>query len=173
MRANFYTPHSMPTPRNRKRTKGAFGNTKTKSLSAGPEFRHIPANVPVMPPKEGEARVSDMVLEFAKPILEQAGNNRTATRGAMNVAVLLWNGLVEGGKALEAAREKLLALPGATAEQVTELVDTMQERKTTLSPDAKHLVMDFTVNFNKKGGLELRIASMNLAPKGVEKTAGV
>lgn len=163
----------MPTPRNRKNTKGAFGNTKPKSLGKSREFKHIPANVPVVPPKDGEARVSDMVLEFAKPILEQAGNNHTASRGAMNVAVLLWNGLVEGGKALETAREKLLALPGATTEQVEELVTTMKERKETLFPEAKHLVMDFTVNFNKKGGLELRLASMNLAPKGVEKTAAV
>ncbi len=159
----------MSNPRNRRRTTGAFGTRKAKSLGAAPAFRHIPANIPVVPPKDGEARVSDMVLEFAKPILEQAGNNHTAARGAMNVAVLLWNGLVEGGKALETAREKLLALPGASAEQVDELVTSMRERKGTLFPDAKHLVMDFSVDFDKRGGLQLRVASMNLAPKGVEK----
>ncbi len=159
----------MSNPRNRRRTNGAFGNTKPKSLGAAPAFRHIPANVPVVPPKDGEARVSDILLEFAKPILEQAGNNHTAARGAMNVAVLLWNGLVEGGKALEGAREKLLALPGATAEQVDELVTSMGERKKELFPDARHLVMDFSVDFDKRGGLQLRVASMNLAPKGVEK----
>ena len=163
----------MSNPRNRLRTKGAFGNAKAKSLAATPAFTHIPAHVPIVPPKDGEERVSDMVLEFAKPILEQAGNNHTAARGAMNVAVLLWNGLVEGGKALATAREKLLALPGATAEQVEELVGTMKERKDTLFPDAKHLVMDFSVGFDKRGGLRIQIASMNLAPKGVEKAAGL
>ena len=160
----------MSNPRNRRRTRGAFGNTKVKPLTAPPEFIHIPANIPVAPPKEGEDRVSDMVLDFAKPILEQAGNNHTAARGAMNVAVLLWNAFVEGDKALAAAREKLLALPGASEEQVEELVTTMAARKTEKYPDARHLVMDFTVGFDKRGGLSIRIASMNLAPKGVEKT---
>jgi hypothetical protein len=159
----------MSNARNRKRTTGAFGNTKPRSISPTREFRHIPANIPVVPPQAGEDRVSDILLEFSKPILEQAGNNHTAARGAMNVAVLIWNGLVEGGKALEASREKLLALPGATAEQVEELVATMRERKATLFPEAKHLVMDFSVSFDKRGGLQLRVASMNLAPKGVEK----
>lgn len=163
----------MPSPRNRLRTKGAFGNAKAKAIGASREFRNIPTHVPVVPPKDGEARVSDMVLEFAKPILEQAGNNHTAARGAMNVAILLWNGLVEGGKALDLAREKLLALPGATAEQVDELVTTMKERKETLFPEAKHLVMDFNVSFDKRGGLQIRIASMNVAPAGVEKVPGV
>ena len=163
----------MASPRNRLRTKGAFGNAKAKPLGAVREFRNIPVHVPVVAPKEGEARVSDMVLEFAKPILEQAGNNHTAARGAMNVAVLLWNGLVEGGKAVDAAREKLLALPGATAEQVDELIATMKERKDTLFPEAKHLVMDFSVSFDKRGGLQIRIASMNVAPSGVEKAPGV
>lgn len=159
----------MSNSRSRRRTVGAFGSVKPKGLGVPSVFRHIPANVPVVPPKEGEARVSDMVLEFAKPILEQAGNNHTAARGAMNVAVLLWNGLVEGGKAVDSAREKLLALPGATAEQVDELVATMSERKTSLFPEARHLVMDFGVEFDKRGGLQLRVASMNIAPKGVEK----
>lgn len=163
----------MSSPRNRLRTVGAFGNAKPKPLSPTPAFRHIPANIPVVPPKDGEDRVSDMVLDFAKPILEQAGNNHTAARGAMNVAVLIWNALVEGEKAIAAAREKLLALPGSSAEQVDELITTMAARKNEKYASAKHLVMDFTVDFDKRGGLALRLASMNLAPKGVEKAPGL
>ena len=163
----------MSNPRNRSRTVGAFGNSKAKPLTPPPAFRHLPKNIPVAPPKDGEDRVSDMLLDFAKPILEQAGNNHTAARGAMNVAVLIWNALVEGEKAIAAAKAKLLALPGSTAEQVDELITTMSERKAEKYESARHLIMDFTVDFDKRGGLSIRIATMNLAPKGVEKTAVV
>lgn len=163
----------MSNPRNRSRTVGAFGNAKPKPLTAPRAFRHLPPNMAVAPAKDGEDRVSDMLLDFAKPVLEQAGNNHTAACGAMNVAVLLWNAIIEGGKALEAAKAKLLALPGSTPEQVEELVSAMSARKEEKYPQAKHLVMDFNLEFDKRGGLSVRIASMNLAPKGVEKVPGL
>ncbi len=125
--------------------------------------------MPVRKTPEGGFNISDAIVEFAKPVTEQAGNNHTAIRGAMNVAVLLWNSLIEGEKALASAKEKLLALPGAEPEQVDELIATMTARKQELYPDAKQVVCDFSLNFSKKG-INIRVASMNIAPAGVEKT---
>ncbi|MDR2980788.1 MAG: hypothetical protein LBV12_00920 [Puniceicoccales bacterium] len=157
----------MSNPRNRRRTKGAFGKPKPRTV--GPVFRNIPANMPVRESAKDAFNISDALINFAKPITEQAGNNHTAIRGAMNVAVLLWNALIEGPAAIETAKQKLLALPGATAEQVEDLITTMTARKTELYPDIKQLVCDYSLNFTKKGA-NIRVASMNIAPPGVEKT---
>lgn len=87
----------------------------------------------------------------------------------MNVAILLWNALIEGGPTLEAARKKLLALPGATPVQIEELVATMSARKEELYPGARQLICNYDLTFTKKGA-NIRIASINLNPDGVEKT---
>mgnify|MGYP000848145446 CR=1 FL=1 len=157
----------MSNPRNRRRTRGAFGKPKTAAEKA--IFRNVPANVPLSSSGPEGFNISDAIVVFAKPITEQAGNNHTALRGALNVAILLWNAIIEGEAALEGAKKKLLGLPGASAEQVDELVATMTARKQELYPEARQLVCDFTLNFTKKGA-SIRVASVNLAPKGVEKT---
>ena len=157
----------MSNPHNRRRTRGAFGKPKTPAKGFPLRRSAAPDSVPS--PKNDGFNISNALIEFARPITEQAGNNHTAIRGAMNVAILLWNALIEGGPNLEAARKKLLALPGATPAQIEELIATMSARKEELYPSAKQLICNYDLNFTKKGA-NIRIASVNLNPEGVEKT---
>ncbi|MDR2844488.1 MAG: hypothetical protein LBV28_00135 [Puniceicoccales bacterium] len=157
----------MSNPRNRRRTLGAFGHPKPRV--SNPAFRNRPAAAPQAGAPQGGFNISDALINFARPITEQAGNNHTAIRGAMNVAILLWNAIIEGETNVKTAREKLVALPGATPEQIEELITTMTARKAELYPDAKQLVCDYTLDFTKHGA-RISVASINLTPPGVEKT---
>ncbi|MDR2863327.1 MAG: hypothetical protein LBV54_05580 [Puniceicoccales bacterium] len=159
----------MSNTRNRRQTSGAFGKPKKRvrgSLSRTNRAQKASENKAA---PQGGFNISDALINFARPITEQAGNNHTALRGAMNVAILLWNALIEGEAKQADAKEKLLALPGATAEQIEELITTMSARKAELYPDVKQLIYDYSLNFTRRGA-RIRVSSINVAPPGVETT---
>ncbi|MDR1497445.1 MAG: hypothetical protein LBS59_03395 [Puniceicoccales bacterium] len=158
----------MSSPRKRRCTRGAFGKPKARVIGRILRENNKKAAEPPSP-TEGGFNISDTLINFARPVIDQAGNNHTAIRGAMNVAILVWNALIDGEKAMSDAKEKLLALPGATPEQIEELTELLAARKTELYPDVKQLVRDYSLNFTKHGA-KIRISSINIAPPGVEKT---
>jgi len=154
----------MSNSRTRRHTKGAFGNRKPRPIERDftPKVQSTPA-APTGP------TFADKLAHFAQPILEQAGNNRTAAKGAMNVAILIWNAAIEGGPKVQEAKATLAKLPGATAEQVEELVTTMVARKTELYPEEKLIVTNFILKFSHKRGAQFRVSAVNINPEGVKK----
>ena len=154
----------MSNSRTRRRTKGAFGNNKPRSIERDFTPKQAPAPAgPYVP------TFADKLAQFSQPILEQAGNNRTAAKGAMNVAILIWNAAIEGEAKIEEAKKKLVALPGADKEQVDELVTTMLARKQELFPEESHLVTNFALKFNHRTGTTFRVSAVNVSPEGVTK----
>ena len=154
----------MSNSRSRRQTKGAFGNRKPRSIER--DFTPKQAPAPAIP--QGPT-FADKLAQFAQPILEQAGNNRTAAKGAMNVAILIWNAAIEGEAKIAEAKVKLAALPGADAPQVEELVTTMLARKQELFPDENHLITNFVLKFNHRTGTTFRVSAVNINPEGVTK----
>lgn len=155
----------MSTSLSRRRTKGAFGNQKPRTI----EREFAPKQAPAAPGVR-EPTFADKLAEFSQPILQQAGNNRTAAKGAMNVAILIWNATIEGEAKIAEAKKKLEALPGSTPEQVEELVTTMVERKKELYPNENLLVTNFVLKFNNRtGSPTFRVSAVNLNPEGVTK----
>ena len=148
----------------RHRTKGAFGNRHPRSI----ERDFTPKQAPAAPGVR-EPTFADKLAEFSQPILQQAGNNRTAAKGAMNVAILIWNASIEGEAKVTEAKQKLAALPGSTSEQVEELVTTMLERKKELYPNENLLVTNFVLKFNHRTGTTFRVSAVNINPEGVTK----
>jgi len=116
-----------------------------------------------------EPSFADKLITFAQPILEQAGGNHTAAKGAMNVAILIWNAAIEGGPKIQDAKATLAKLPGASAEQVEELVTTMVARKTEQYPEEKMIVTNFILKFSHKRGAQFRVSAVNINPEGVKK----
>ena len=154
----------MSNSRTRRRTKGAFGNNKPRSIERDFTPKQAPAPAgPYVP------TFADKLAKFSQPILEQAGNNRTAAKGAMNVAILIWNAAIEGEAKIKEAKATLAKLPGATAEQVEELVTTMVARKAELYPSDNLLVTNFILKFNHKRGAQFRVSAVNINPEGVKK----
>ena len=88
----------------------------------------------------------------------------------MNVAILIWNAAIEGDAKIAEAKKKLAALPGATAEQVEELVTTMVARKTELYPEEKLSVTNFILKFPHRKGAQFRVSAVNINPEGVKKS---
>lgn len=159
------TLHSMASPHSRRRTTGAFGNNKPRDIKR--DFtRREPAPVD---PTPREPNLPDKLIAFAQPILQQAGGNHTAAKGAMNVAILIWNAAIEGEAKIAEAKTRLASLPGATAEQVDELVATMVARKAELYPEEKMLVTNFILKFNHKQGAQFRVSAVNINPEGIKK----
>jgi hypothetical protein len=107
---------------------------------------------------------------FCKPILEQAGNNRTAAKGAMNVAILIWNAHIGGEEKIKEAKAKLNALPGSSVEQVDELVTSMMARKEELYPGEKALITNFILKFNHRTGATFNVSAVNVNPEGLSNT---
>jgi hypothetical protein len=155
----------MASPHSRRQTTGAFGNNKPRDISR--DFtRPEPAPVDTTP---REPSFADKLITFAQPILEQAGGNHTAAKGAMNVAILIWNAAIEGGPKIQDAKATLAKLPGASAEQVEELVTTMVARKTEQYPEEKMIVTNFILKFSHKRGAQFRVSAVNINPEGVKK----
>jgi len=155
----------MASPHSRRKTTGAFGNNKPRAIVR--DFtRPEPAPVDTTP---REPNLPDKLIAFAQPILEQAGGNHTAAKGAMNVAILIWNAAIEGEAKIKEAKATLAKLPGATAEQVEELVTTMVARKAELYPSDNLLVTNFILKFNHKRGAQFRVSAVNINPEGVKK----
>jgi hypothetical protein len=155
----------MASPHSRRRTTGAFGNSKPRDIKR--DFsRPEPAPADATP---REPSFADKLITFSQPILEQAGGNHTAAKGAMNVAILIWNAAIEGGPKIAEAKTRLAGLPGATAEQVEELVTTMVARKAELYPEEKLVVTNFILKFSHKRGAQFRVSAVNINPEGVKK----
>ncbi|MEI7651060.1 MAG: hypothetical protein WCJ96_03520 [Verrucomicrobiota bacterium] len=155
----------MASPHSRRRTTGAFGNNKPREILrdwSKPE----PAPVDTTPRAPSFA---DSLITYAQPILEQAGGNHTAAKGAMNVAILIWNAAIEGEAKIKEAKATLAKLPGASAEQVEELVTTMVARKSELYPSEKMVVTNFILKFSHKRGAQFRVSAVNINPEGVKK----
>ena len=152
----------------RRRTKGAFGNNKPRSIER--EFTSRPQapatdGTPVAP------NIADMLANYAQTILEQAGSNRTAAQGAMNISILIWNASIEGDAKITEAKAKLNGLPGSNPEQVEELVSTMLTRKKDLYPDENLLITNFILKFNHRTGTTFRVSAVNIKPEGLTKSA--
>jgi len=107
------------------------------------------------------------LAKFSQPILEQAGNNRTAAKGAMNVAILIWNAHIGGEEKIKEAKAKLNALPGSSAEQVDELVTSMIARKEELYPGENALITNFVLKFNHRTGATFNVSAVNVNPEGL------
>lgn len=154
----------MSNSRTRRFTKGAFGNRKPRPIE-----REFAPKVQSAPPVPQGPTFADKLAHFAQPILEQAGNNRTAAKGAMNVAILIWNAAIEGEEKIAEAKKKLAALPGADNEQIDELVTTMLGRKKELYPEENHLITNFVLKVNHRTGTTFRVSAVNINPEGVTK----
>jgi len=155
----------MASPHSRRKTTGAFGNNKPRDILR--DFtRPEPAPVDTTP---REPSFADKLITFAQPILEQAGGNHAAANVAINVAILIWNAAIEGGPKVQDAKATLAKLPGASAEQVEELVTPMVARKAELYPEEKMVVTNFILKFNHKRGAQFRVSAVNINPEGVKK----
>lgn len=152
----------------RRRTKGAFGNNKPRSIER--EFAPRP-QAPVSDGAPAAPNIADMLANYAQPILEQAGSNRTAAQGAMNVSILIWNASIEGDAKITEAKAKLNGLPGSSPEQVDELVATMLTRKQDLYPKENLLITNFILKFNHRTGTTFRVSAVNIKPEGLTKSA--
>jgi hypothetical protein len=154
----------MASPHSRRRTTGAFGNNKPRDIKR--DFsRPEPAPVDAKP---REPSFADKLITYSQPILQQAGGNHTAAKGAMNVAILIWNAAIEGEAKIAEAKTRLASLPGATAEQVEELVTTMVARKAELYPEEKLVVTNFILKLKHKQS-QFRVSAVNINPDGVKK----
>ena len=155
----------MASPHSRRKTTGAFGNRKPREIVrdwSKPEAAPVDTT-----PREPS--FADKLISYAQPILEQAGGNPTAAKGAMNVAILIWNAAIEGEAKIKEAKATLAKLPGASAEQVEELVTTMVARKTELHPGENMIVTNFILKFSHKRGTQFRVSAVNINPEGVKK----
>lgn len=155
----------MASSHSRSKTNGAFGGIAPREIKR--DFpRPAPAPVDTTPSAPSFA---DDLIAYAQPILEQAGGNHTAAKGAMNVAILIWNAAIEGGQKIAEAKVRLASLPGASAAQVEELVTTMVARKAELYPVDKLVVTNFILKFSHKHGAQFRVSAVNINPEGVQK----
>lgn len=159
----------MATSFNRKKTVGAFGSSKIRDVGYHYEvlLNERAEPIPAQPADPNRPNIANMVIEFSRPLIAQAGGNHTAIRGAMNVAILLWNAITEGDVAVAAAREKLLALPDAAPEQIDALIESLKERKNEVAPGVNQIVRKFDLNFTKHG------ISFNVTTAPGSKVAGV
>jgi hypothetical protein len=150
------------------RQNGAFGSNKPRPIQ-----RVFVKNAPaenLAPNQSKEPTIADKLILYAQPVLEEAGNNHTAAKGAMNIAVLIWNATIEGEDKVAQAKQRLAQLPGATPEQAEELVSTMVQRKNELYPAEKLVVTNFVLKFSHRRGTRFQVSAVNINPEGFKKS---
>lgn len=154
----------MSSPHSRRQTNGAFGNRKPRPIE-----RDFSSPTPPVREEKGPRvkTIADRLAEFSQPILEQAGDNRMAAKGAMNVAILIWNASIEGPEKIKEAKAKIAALPGSDAEQAENLVTSMIERKNELFPGESSLITNFVLTF-KRRNTSFSVSSVNVNPEGLK-----
>ena len=153
----------MSSSRSRNRTQGAFGNRRPRPIE-----RDFSAPMPASKAEPRQPTIADKIIQFAQPILEQAGNNHTAAKGAMNVSILIWNASIEGEGKVAEAKKTLAGLPGATPEQVEDLMKVMLERKQEMFPEEKLLITNVMLKFSHRR-TQFRVTAVNINPEGVKK----
>ena len=154
----------MPSSHSRRQTRGAFGNRKPRPIE-----RDFSAHQPEAAEKAPRVlSIADKFSTFCQPILEQAGNNRTAAKGAMNVAILIWNASIEGSAKIKDAKAKLATLPGSSVEQIEELVTSMIARKDELYPNENSLITNFKLKFSHRR-TSFTISAVNIRPEGLTR----
>lgn len=165
----------MSTSFNRKKTVGAFGTSKIRDVGYHYEvlLNEKAEAVPAANADPNRPNIANMIIEFSRPVLAQAGGNHMALRGAMNVAILIWNALVEGEAAVAVAREKLLALPDASAEQIDSLIDSLKVRKEEVAAGVNQVVRKFSLNFTKYGISFNVTTAPGSKIEGVEKSPNI
>ena len=150
------------------RQSGAFGSNKPRPIQRA--FITSKPKEDLSPTQSKEPTIADKLIIYAQPVLEQAGNNHTAAKGAMNIAVLIWNAAIEGEAKIAQAKQRLSQLPGATPEQTEELVSTMVARKSELYPKENLLVTNFVLKFSHRRGPRFQVSAVNINPEGIQKS---
>lgn len=156
----------MSSPRSRSKTNGAFGNRNPRPIE-----RDFSTPAPVHQDKTPRApTIADKLANYSQTILLKAGNNNIAAKGAMNIAVLVWNAHIGGEEKIKELKTRLYALPGSTREEIDNTVAEMIARKEELYPGENSLITNFVLKFNHRTGTTFRVSAVNVNPEGLKNT---
>jgi len=116
----------------------------------------------IVRPSPGEIKMSDVIHEFAEPLLESAKTFKEK-KGAISIAILAWNMTLLPEKDRADSMEKLMRYmdssgtdPESDAEN-REIMDYLIARKYELFPDITRAIMDYDM-VDTPDGLHLNVA---------------
>ena len=142
----------------RKRTQKKKNKRKKKPPQARffekvKDSNDLPISELVIDP-EGEARMSEVILEFAKPFLDKC-EDEASERNAIVLAILIWNVSLFPGKDRDREIEKVCSelSPSGDANDFAALmgyVDIMLERKKKYYSENKRIIMKHQISGSGK-----------------------
>ena len=108
----------------------------------------LSSGMPVVdaPPEEG--KISEMILEYAKPLTDVAAN-QTEEKNALHIALTLWNIALMPADMQTEHKAKMERITEPTDENEAgssrEVIDTMIRRKKVLFPDIDRMIVDYEI----------------------------
>jgi len=105
-------------------------------------------------------KMSDILLEYAKPFLDTVGpNDKAEYEKSIKISMMFWNfAIMEEAPEIRKELKKMLkaVMPDAESKSV---VNYMLERKRRMYPDNKRLMMSYELSELPGGGFYLSVAS--------------
>lgn len=127
------------------------GNRDTKNNSTSTLDKGLESMLAKNPALKGKTvlrnalpiKMSEVLLEYAQPLLDGVGENKTEFVNALKMAMVVWNYeiMTEEGKVTDEMR--MLFEYGLMDKDSKEIISILQERKKKLFPDIKHTIADF------------------------------
>lgn len=120
-------------------------------------------NVTVLDPSMAKEKMSDVIFQFADPLLEMAESDEEGKK-ALVVALLIWNLSLSHEKVRAEQRKAIDKMLGMSDEQHQEyqswkeMVDFMLERKKTDFPDIHRMILNYDI-IETPEGLHLNVTS--------------
>ena len=153
----------MSSPRSRSKTNGAFGNRKPRPIE-----RSFSTPSPAQKEKVAEKdNIAKQFLNFAQPILNDAGRDPMLQKGALHIALLVWNADARG---VDEIKSYLLEhVFKGDKDSCEEMFTSYYERKKELYPEDKSYLELKLLNYKHKTGWLFNVRQIQIA-EGLSKT---
>ena len=153
----------MSSPHSRSKTNGAFGNRKPRPIE-----RSFSTPSPAQKEKVAEKdNIAKQFLNFAQPILNDAGRDPMLQKGALHIALLIWNADARGVDEIKKyLLEKVFKGDNDSCE---EMFTSYYNRKKELYPEDKSNLELKLLNYRHKTGWLFNIKQTHIA-EGIKNT---
>ncbi|MBF0345032.1 MAG: hypothetical protein HQL06_12485 [Nitrospirae bacterium] len=130
----------------------------TKKIKERRNLQHAKS---VDPPDEQDEKMSDLIMEYAEPMLEK-GKNFEQKRRAMNLSIMFWNASFLSEDDQKDAMKKILAENRLNRDDRVTLFKVfiaMINRKFKEFSDINRVILKYKVTEAKNSGLHLSVTS--------------
>jgi len=107
--------------------------------------------------------MSDVILRFAAPLLDKAGEDKSYDF-ALEFCIVVWNfSLLPPKEQFEQRQHLVKEIVKGDAHETQAMIDMLLDRKAALFPEYRRAIVDYTLSY-AEGQRHLMVASTEMSP---------